>query len=106
MNLFSARGSRSLKRTTEIKAQVATELGLDDGATVLVAYQHAGGILASGCDHGKIALWKPGKRTEPDAIAELPAAITGICWSPKDDLFAAIAEDGSIAVYRPPERTA
>ena len=37
MNLFSGRGSRSSKRTTEIKAQVATELGLDEDATVLVS---------------------------------------------------------------------
>lgn len=71
-----------------------------------LAYQHAGGILASGCDHGEIVLWEPGKRTEPDAIAQLPAAITEISWSPKDDLLAAIAEDGSVTTYRPPERTA
>jgi WD40 repeat protein len=70
------------------------------------AYQHAGGVLASGCDQGQLAIWKPSKRKEPDAIAQLPASITGVSWSPKDDLFAAISEDGSVAVYRLPERTA
>jgi WD40 repeat protein len=70
------------------------------------AYQRAGGVLASGCDQGQLALWKPSKRKEPDAIAVLPAAITGVAWSPDDRLFAAIAEDGSVAVFGCPENTA
>ena len=37
MNQFFARGFRSSKRTTEIKAQVATELGLGEDVTVLVS---------------------------------------------------------------------
>lgn len=64
-------------------------------------YQRSGGLLVSGCDQGKLALWKPRKRQKPDAVAELSAAISGISWSPEDDLFAAIAEDGSVAVYSP-----
>jgi WD40 repeat protein len=70
------------------------------------AYQNAGGVLASGCDQGQLALWKPSKRKEPDAVAALPAAITGISWSPDDRLVAATAEDGSVAVFRCPERSA
>jgi WD40 repeat protein len=64
------------------------------------AYQHSGDLLASGCGHGKLALWKPGRQAQPSAVAELPAAISGIAWSPHDDMFAAVAEDGSVAVYR------
>jgi WD40 repeat protein len=70
------------------------------------AYQHAGGLLASGCHQGQLALWKPSKRTEPDAVAALPAAITGVSWSPEDRRVAAIAEDGSVAVFSCPERPA
>lgn len=69
-----------------------------------LAYQHAGSILASGCDQGQLAFWKPGKRTRPDAVAALPAAITGIAWSPDDSVLAAVAEDGSVAVFSPPEK--
>lgn len=68
------------------------------------AYQRNGGALASGCNEGQLVLWKPSKRKVPDAIASLPAAITGVCWSPDDRLFAAIAEDGSVAVYSLPEK--
>jgi WD40 repeat protein len=71
-----------------------------------LAYQRAGSILASGCSQGQLALWKPSKRTEPDAIAELPAPVSGIAWSPDDSLLAAIAEDGSVAVHSLPERRA
>lgn len=69
-----------------------------------VAYQRSGGVLVSGCDQGQLALWKPGKRKEPHAIPSLPAAITGIAWSRDDDYFAAIGEDGSVAVYSLPDR--
>jgi|ERR1700733_3576622 WD40 repeat protein len=69
------------------------------------AYQRNGGVLASGCDQGQLALWKPHKRRKPDAIATLPTSITGVAWSPDDRLLAAIAADGSVAVYNPPERT-
>ena len=71
-----------------------------------LAYQRAGGILASACEQGQLGLWKPSKRTEPNAIAALPAAITGVAWSPDDRLVAAIAEDGSVAVFRCPVRSA
>jgi hypothetical protein len=37
MDIFSVRGSHSPERANEIKAQVATELSLDDGATVMMS---------------------------------------------------------------------
>ncbi len=82
-----------------------TVLKFHSAAVTHFAYQRAGGGLASGCDQGQLALWKPSKRRAPDAIAALPAAITGVAWSPDDRLIAAIAEDGSVAVYTPPDRT-
>jgi WD40 repeat protein len=64
-----------------------------------LAYQRSGGCLASGCGEGKLAVWKPSKRTQPNAIAELSASITRISWSPDDSSFAAVAENGTVAVY-------
>lgn len=37
MDFFSSRNARSSQRATEIKAQVAAELKLDEGATVMVS---------------------------------------------------------------------
>jgi hypothetical protein len=37
MNIFSSHGPRYSERASEIKAQVATELGLDEEATVMVS---------------------------------------------------------------------
>jgi WD40 repeat protein len=65
-----------------------------------IAYQHSGSTLASGCAHGQLALWKPSKRKEPDAVATLSAAITDISWSSDDHLIATAAEDGSVAAFR------
>jgi WD40 repeat protein len=70
-----------------------------------MAYQHSGGTLASGCAHGQLALWKPSKRKEPDAVAVLSAGMTDIAWSPDDRFVATAAEDGSIAVFRPSEKS-
>jgi len=82
-----------------------TVLNFHQSPVTHFAYQRTGGVLASGCDRGQLALWKPSKRTEPDAIADLSASITGISWSPDDSLFAAIAGDGSVAVYSALDRT-
>jgi WD40 repeat protein len=70
-----------------------------------MAYQHSGGTLASGCAHGRVVLWKPSKRKEPDAAAVLSAGITDISWSPDDRSVAAAAEDGSVVVFCYPEKS-
>ena len=70
------------------------------------AYQNHGGAFVSGCDQGQLVLWKPRKRTEPVAVAVLPAAISGVAWSPDDGMIATAAEDGSVAVFHNPDRTA
>ncbi len=75
------------------------ELNFHRAPVTQLAYQRAGGVLVSGCGDGGLALWKPSKRTEPDATAELGAEVTGICWAPDDSRFAAIAVDGSLAVF-------
>lgn len=75
-------------------------LNFHPAAVTHLAYQHTGETLASGCGGGKLVLWKPGKRTAPDAVASLPAAVTAVAWSPDDRQLAAIAEDGSVALFR------
>jgi WD40 repeat protein len=67
-----------------------------------LSYQRTGPVLVSGCGQGHIAFWEPSKRTIPDATASLPGAITKLAWSPDDELLAATAEDGSLAVYQCP----
>ena len=66
-----------------------------------IAFQHHGRLLVSGCGSGQLALWKPGKRRDPpEALGMLPATISSLAWSADDELFAAGALDGSVAVYR------
>jgi WD40 repeat protein len=66
-----------------------------------LAFQHAGRVLASGCEAGQLALWKTGKRKQPDAVAAIPAAISALSWSPDDSQVAVAAEDGTVAVFCP-----
>lgn len=70
-----------------------------DAPVSRLAYQHSGGLLASGCDGGRLALWKPGKRKVPDLFGYLPGGITDLMWSQDDTRLAVAAEDGSVAVY-------
>ncbi|HZY74221.1 MAG TPA: hypothetical protein VFE22_14030 [Edaphobacter sp.] len=82
-----------------------TTLDLHRAPVTGMAYQHSGGMLASGCAHGQVAFWKPSKRKEPDAVAALSAGITNISWSPDDRSVAVAAEDGSVVVFRSPEKS-
>jgi WD40 repeat protein len=81
------------------------DLKLHRAAVTQLAYQHTGRILVSGCDGGQLVLWRPHKRTKPDAITALPAAITAVSWSPDDQFLAAAVEDGSVLVFRCPQKS-
>jgi WD40 repeat protein len=64
-----------------------------------LAWQTSGPLLASGCEEGLLALWRPGKGSKPLATDHLGAAISQIQWAPGDQSFLAASEDGSLNLY-------
>jgi WD40 repeat protein len=62
-------------------------------------YQNDGPLLASGCAGGEVAIWRPSKRTRPDASFNLKSPITDVGWSLNDGRFAAATENGQIATF-------
>lgn len=62
-------------------------------------YQKDGSLLASGCAEGKVAVWKPSKRNEPDMTAILGSPITDVSWSSGSRHLAVAAEDGRVVVF-------
>jgi WD40 repeat protein len=63
-------------------------------------YQSEGPMLASGCAEGRVAIWKPSKRDDPDTTATLGSPVTDLAWSTAGHLAVA-AEDGSVVVFDP-----
>jgi WD40 repeat protein len=64
-------------------------------------YQSNGPLLASGCAEGRVAIWKPSKRDDPDMTAKLDSPITDLAWSDVSGRLAAATEDGSVVVFDP-----
>ncbi len=65
-----------------------------------LAWQSSGPLLASGCEEGLVALWRPGGKTNlPIATDHLGSAISQIHWAPNDKSFLAASEDGSLSLY-------
>ncbi len=62
-------------------------------------YQKDGPLLASGCAEGRIAVWKPSKRNDPDLTAYLEAPVTDVAWSLGTGRLAVAAEDGSVLAF-------
>ena len=64
-----------------------------------IRYQKDGPRLASGCAEGKVALWKPSKRSEPSFTADLGSPITDVAWSLGNGRLAAATEDGRVVAF-------
>ncbi|HTF68447.1 MAG TPA: hypothetical protein VK638_37790 [Edaphobacter sp.] len=64
-------------------------------------YQSDGPLLASGCAEGRVAIWKPSKRDDPDMTASLGSPVTALSWSTASGHLAVATEDGSVVVYDP-----
>ncbi|MCU0247346.1 MAG: hypothetical protein MUC42_12280 [Bryobacter sp.] len=77
---------------------------LDYHETLLtqLAFQTEGSLLASGCQEGLIAIWRPGKEKQPLATAHLGSPVTQLAWSPSNKRLAAGSDEGLVAVYRAP----
>ena len=65
-------------------------------------FQEEGGLLASGCDEGLVAVWRPGKDPKPLATAYLATGVSQLAWSPSGRRLAVGTEDGSVQILRAP----
>ncbi|BDC50489.1 hypothetical protein F183_A28050 [Bryobacterales bacterium F-183] len=61
-----------------------------------LAYQHQGGLLASGCPGGLVCIWNPRKSTRPLRQFRTTSAITVVVWSPDDKKLAIGSESSGI----------
>lgn len=73
---------------------------LDFHSTLLtqLAFQHNGGLLASGCSEGLLALWRVHKETIL-GTTHLGSAITQISWAPSNRRLAAATSAGLLAMF-------
>ena len=62
-------------------------------------YQQDGPLLASGCAGGQVAIWRPSKRSTPDAFAKMGAPITEVAWSKASGDLAAATEEGTVVIF-------
>jgi len=62
-------------------------------------YQKDGPLLASGCAEGRIAIWRPNKRKQPNMTTALDAPITDIAWSTGTTRLFAACEDGRVVAF-------
>jgi len=67
-----------------------------------LSYQTEGSLLASGCQEGLVALWRPGKERAPLGTVHLGSAVTQIRWSPSNKRPAAGTDAGLVTVLRQP----
>jgi WD40 repeat protein len=84
------------------KGPAGTRPGLLDYHVRLISelsWQAAGPLLASGCEEGLVALWRPGKDDRPLATDYLGAAISQLHWSPGDRYLLAASEEGDLRMY-------
>lgn len=65
-----------------------------------LAFQREGSLLASACEEGLIAVWRPGKSEEPLATTHLGSAVGQLAWSPDSGTLAAGAASGLVEAYR------
>jgi WD40 repeat protein len=65
-----------------------------------VAFQRAHGLLASASLDGVVMLWSPERRQPLRATVRLPAAASGLSWSPDDKFLAIGSEKAMVYVLR------
>jgi WD40 repeat protein len=64
-----------------------------------ITFQTRGGLLATGCPEGHIALWWPGNANKNLTKAKLDQGITRFAWHPTDNRLAVGGEAGKVALY-------
>ncbi len=67
-----------------------------------LAWQHRGRLLASACQEGMVAVWRPGKHKAPTAVARMDEAVSRLAWSADDRSLAVATAGGSVTVLASP----
>jgi len=75
------------------------QLEAHDTLLSALEYQHAGDLLASGCQNGVVCVWNPRKRQTPLATSQLGAAATQVRWSPNDRALVASSANGLVRTF-------
>jgi WD40 repeat protein len=73
-----------------------------------LGFQNDGSVLASGCDEGLLAFWRPRSGKLPIASGRLDGGVTRLAWSNDGTCIAASTANGVVSVFRTPaqDRTA
>lgn len=67
-----------------------------------LCYQPQGSLLASGCQEGLVAIWRPEKDQRPLATAHLGAHVTQLSWAASNKRLAAANSEGLVTMLRLP----
>ena len=77
---------------------------LDYHSTLLtqLRFQSQGTLLASACQEGLVAIWRPGKDPRPLATAHAGSKVTQLAWAPTNKRLAVASAAGRVSVLRSP----
>ncbi|UFP93377.1 WD40 repeat domain-containing protein [Gloeobacter morelensis] len=77
-------------------------LSAHQGRVMGLAYQHRGGLLASGSSDGSVYLWNPLKQIQPVAFAQGNAPVDNLAWRPDDQSFVCGLASGDVSAWGVP----
>jgi WD40 repeat protein len=82
----------------------STPITLKSHTDIITAlrFQHAGPLLASAGQDGRLFIWHPGQHARPLAGVAINSPLTQLAWSPNDAWLAISAENGGVAVLAKP----
>jgi WD40 repeat protein len=72
-----------------------------EGLLSVLAFQHAGPLLASAGQGGRLMVWQPGERTKPLTQAAFEAPLCQLAWTADDRQLAVGTESGTVVVLWP-----
>lgn len=71
-----------------------------------LAFQPSGSVLASGCDSGRVVLWRPRSSSKALRATRLEGAISRLAWTPDGSCLAVGTGAGVVATFAPPHADA